>query len=96
MELETRSERLRILTEVDDAVSALQTAEQRYQAAQQELQLATTLERGERDRFALGDSTLFLVNQRERATAEAANKVIELQAEFEQAKAAFRAAAGQF
>lgn len=96
LELETRSERLRILTEVDDAVSALQTAEQRYQAAQQELQLAITLERGERDRFALGDSTLFLVNQRERATAEAATKVIEVQAEFEQAKAAFRAAAGQF
>jgi hypothetical protein len=38
----------------------------------------------------------FLVNQRERATAEARIKLIEIQAEYEQAVAAFRAATVQF
>lgn len=96
LNLEEQNERQRIVTEVDDAVSAMTTAQERYLAAEQEFQLAKALERGERDRFALGDSTLFLVNQRERATAEAANKVIEIQAEYEQAMAAFRAATVQF
>jgi outer membrane protein len=58
--------------------------------------LARQLEEGERARFDLGDSTLFLVNQRERATAEARVKLIEIQAEYEQSVAAYRAATVQF
>ena len=89
---EEKLQRQRIVIEVQDAASAVNTAQQRHEAATQELLLAQALEQGERDRFALGDSTLFLVNQRERASAEAAVKVIEIYAEYEQAMTAFRAA----
>jgi outer membrane protein len=94
--LDLLNERQRITTEVLDAVSAINTTYDRYLAAQAEVQLAIRLEEGEREKFRLGDSTLFLVNQRERATAEARVKLIEIQTEYEQAVAAFRAATVQF
>jgi outer membrane protein TolC len=90
------TERQRISTEVLDALSAINTAYGRYQAAEQEVVLAQRLEEGERTRFQLGDSTLFLVNQRERATAEARSKLIEIQAEYEQAVATFRTVTVQY
>lgn len=96
LELDLANERQRILTEVNDAVSAINTTYDRFRAAEEEVRLARLLEEGERTRFSLGDSTLFLVNQRERATAEARVKLIEIQAEYEQAVAAFRAATVQF
>ncbi len=96
LSLDLQLERQRVLTEVDDAVSAVNLAVSRYQAAIAEVELARQLEQGERDRFALGDSTLFLVNQRERATAEAATKVINLRAEYEQALAYYQAATAQY
>ena len=94
--LDVANERQRITTEVLDAISAINTATSRYLATLAEVNLARQLEEGERTRFELGDSTLFLVNQRERATAEARIKLIEIQAEYEQAVAAFRAATVQF
>jgi outer membrane protein len=94
--LDLINERQRITTEVVDAISAINTAYERYRAAQQEVDLAARLEEGERTRFALGDSTLFLVNQRERATAEARVKLIEVKAEYEQAVATFRTVTAQF
>jgi outer membrane protein TolC len=94
--LEETNQRQQISNEVFDAVSAINTTWERYQAARRELEFAIVLERGETQRFLLGDSTLFLVNQRERATAEARNKVIDTQAEYEQARALFRAATVQW
>lgn len=94
--LDLANERQRITTEVLDAVSAINTTYDRYRAAQIEVELAIKLEEGEREKFRLGDSTLFLVNQRERATAEARVKLIEIQAEYEQAVATFKAATVQF
>lgn len=94
--LDLINERQRITTEVFDAISAINTAYDRYRATQQEIDLAVRLEEGERTRFALGDSTLFLVNQRERATAEARVKLIETQAEYEQAVAIFRTVTVQY
>lgn len=94
--LDLVNERQRISTEVFDAISAINTAYDRYRATQQEVELAARLEEGERTRFALGDSTLFLVNQRERATAEARVKLIEVQAEYEQAVATFRTVTMQY
>jgi outer membrane protein len=90
------NERQRITVEVLDALNAINTAYDRYRAAAQEVDLAERLEEGERTKFQLGDSTLFLVNQRERSTAEARMKLIEIQAEYEQAAATFRAATAQF
>lgn len=91
IEADTRLERQRIQVQVDDTISAVNQSLRRYEAASQELALAQRLEQAERDRFDLGDSTLFLVNQRERATAEAAVKTISISAEYQQALAAFRA-----
>lgn len=96
LDFELTLERQRITTEVLDAISAINTSYDRYRAALQEVELAQRLEEGERTRFALGDGTLFLVNQRERATAEARVKLIEIQAEYEQAVAAFRAITVQY
>ena len=71
--------------EVDDAWSAIQAAVDRFQATYAEVLLAKQLEDGEHKRFAAGDSTLFLVNQRERATAEAIGRLIDIQLEYQQA-----------
>lgn len=83
-----------IRTEVEDAVSAVNTSADRVAAAVEELALARRLEQAERDRFDLGEGTLFLLNQRERGTAEAAVRWIDVLAEHQQALAALRAAAG--
>jgi outer membrane protein len=96
LDLDLLNQRQNIVVEVNDAFNAINTTYERYVAAETEVQLARQLEVGERTRFNLGDSTLFLVNQRERATAEAENKLIEIRAEYEQAVAAFRAASGSF
>ncbi|MES2463580.1 MAG: TolC family protein, partial [Armatimonadota bacterium] len=84
--------RRQVALEVEDAASAVNTAEERYRAAVQEVDLAVRLEEGERIRFRAGDSTLFLVNQRERSTAEARARLIDVMAEYQQAIAAFKAA----
>jgi outer membrane protein TolC len=86
----------RISVEVKDLANAVNTAYGRFLLAEKELELARVLEEGERRKFALGDSTLFLVNQRERASAEAEIKVIDIRAEYEQALAAFRVATVEY
>lgn len=96
LQLETRLERARIATNIRDQASAVNAAHDRYLLAMQELELARVLETGERSRYNLGDSTLFLVNQRERAAAEAAAKIVDILAEYEQALASFKTATLQF
>ncbi len=81
-----------VLLEVDDAWSAINASVERYLATDAEVTLAKRLEDGERKRFAEGDSTLFLVNQRERATAEALGRLIDIQLEYQQALIALDAA----
>ncbi len=81
-----------IQTEVDDAANAVELARLRYTVAEEEVTLAERLESAERRKFELGDGTLFLVNQRERATAEARARLIDVQTEYQQSFAAFRAA----
>jgi outer membrane protein TolC len=89
-----RALKLRIVNEVRDAASALETDAQRLDAARQEASLASELERAERAAFELGDSTLFPVNQRERAAAEAATRSIEVRCDYEVSRIAFLAAQG--
>ncbi len=81
--------------EVDDAVSAVNLGVERYEAAVSELDLARQVESRERDRLRLGDGTLFLLNQRERATAEAAGRVIDTRAEYFQAVLSLQVASAQ-
>lgn len=95
LELDERNERLRIATEVSDALAQINAGYGRFIAAQEELQLAHTVERGERTRFEAGDSTLFLLNQRERATAEAEIKLVEVETDYRQAVVAFNGVSGR-
>lgn len=95
LQQEEQLQRQQIEIEVETAFANVNQTYLRYRAAVQEVEAARALEKGERDRLALGEGTLFLVNQRERATAEAQIKVISIQAEHEQAVIAYRAATAQ-
>jgi outer membrane protein TolC len=81
-----------IEVELEDAANAMRRAHERYQAAQLRYQKTKQVEEGEIKLFTGGLGTLFLVNQREQATAEALSLLIDIQVEYEQARAAFRAA----
>lgn len=83
------AERQRITAEIDDVVSAINTSFDKYSALAAEVDKAKSVESGEKLRFAAGDSTLFLVNQRERATAEAQFRLIDAHVEYLQALTAF-------
>lgn len=95
VDLDWQIARQNISTEVITAAQSVNATHDRYLLAVQELNLARSLEQGERTRFSVGDSTLFLVNQRERATAEAEIKLIEIQTEYEQSLASFKIASMQ-
>ena len=68
---------------------------QRYQAAKEAYDLALQLEEGEQTRLEYGDSTLFVLNQRERFSAQAKIKMIEAQADFQQSLVRMLAVTGQ-
>ncbi|CAN5152863.1 TolC family protein [soil metagenome] len=95
LNFDEKTEKFRIQTEVDDTVSAINTSWERYVATSSEVQKAQEVEAGERLRFAAGDSTVFLVNQRERTTAEAKIRLLEIHVEYLQALAAFKAVSCQ-
>jgi outer membrane protein TolC len=79
-----------ILIEVDDSISNINRAYERFVQAQEALRNNIRLEQGERDKFREGDSTLFLINQRERARADSANRVIDARADWEQARSLYQ------
>ncbi|MFN8615416.1 MAG: TolC family protein [Vampirovibrionales bacterium] len=85
----------RIFVDVADAISAMQAAYERYEAAEQEWDLAKQLQAGEQTRFQLGDSTLFLVNQRERAATEASMTLIDAWVDYQAAVSQYQAVTGQ-
>lgn len=66
----------KVRTEVQDSVSEVIASAKRVDVARKEVELARKLERLERDRFSLGDSTLLIVNIREQTSAEAAVREI--------------------
>ena len=63
---------------------ALKTFKQQIVVITHELSLAKQVEQAEVERFYQGDSTLFLVNQREQATMQALINQIEVQASLQQ------------
>jgi outer membrane protein, heavy metal efflux system len=91
---QTRFARDRIVADVRDARSALDTARQRVDVARREVSLAGELERAERSRFELGDSTLLIVNLREQASADAALREVDALLDYQRAIAAQQAAVG--
>lgn len=83
-----------IRADVQDALSAVRAARGVLDAVAAETTLARELEQLERDRFALGDSTQFLVNLRELATADAAVREVRARADVQKARVALDAALG--
>lgn len=71
----------RVLLEVQDAASQVEASGKRLDRAQEVYRLAQELEKAERLKFQFGDSSLFLVNTRERSTVAAALKVLEIKNE---------------
>jgi outer membrane protein len=89
--LDEKFERQRIEMEVADVASAINTTCDKYNAAVLEVKKAKEVEQGERLRFGVGDSTVFLVNQRERFSAEAELRMVETHVEYLQAISALKA-----
>jgi outer membrane protein TolC len=85
----------RVRADVQDALSAVAAARDVAQAVREELDVARELEGLERDRFALGDSTQFMVNLRELATADAALREARALADLQKALVQVEAATGR-
>ena len=80
--------------DVVSAAVALRRAAERDGLAAEQARLARALRRAEVRRFELGEGTLFLVNQRETALAEAQLREAEARADLLQAEATFEWATG--
>jgi|GEM_PF-254000 len=74
-----------LLADVEQSLLELEQYYTVYQASLQEWQATQALEKGERTKFALGDSTLFVVNIRERETALAFRSVVDAEMNYHQA-----------
>lgn len=88
---EELAEKQRIVAEVMTAAAAINAAHQRYQAVLVQTEKANEVYLGEQKRFSFGDSTVFLVTQRERQLFEARVNLINTQVEYLQALARMRA-----
>jgi outer membrane protein TolC len=82
-------QRDQVTAEVRDAASAVRAAYERSQVLTSELEVTRQVEAAERLRFELGDSTLFVLNLREQATAEAAVREANALADYFRAYAAY-------
>ncbi|MEM6647230.1 MAG: TolC family protein, partial [Bacteroidota bacterium] len=83
-----------VRADVEAVLVALEQSRQRVVVAERRVALAERLQAAEQRRFELGESTLFLVNQREQAFAEAREERVAAQVEVLLADAAFRWATG--
>ena len=83
-----------VVVDVDNALSAIERAKQRIAASFQALQLARTLEEGERFRLSLGATSVLFVNLRERNAVDAENQWLRAQADFQKSLALYQWAIG--
>ncbi|MER3422124.1 MAG: TolC family protein, partial [Nitrospiraceae bacterium] len=83
-----------VLVDIDNALSAIERAKQRIEAAGQSLKLAKTLEEGERFRFSLGATSVLFVNLRERNAVDSEAQWIRAQADYQKALAFYQWAIG--
>ncbi len=77
LEWELRFSREEIEIELQNLVTVLQAAQQRVALVRAQVKVALELETAERERFALGATTLLVLNLREQARADAMNEEIE-------------------
>lgn len=85
----------RVRADVQDALSAVRATRAVLEVVSEELAVARELESLERDRFDLGDSTQFLVNLRELATADAALREARALADYQKALVSVDSATGR-
>ena len=83
-----------VVVDVDNALSAMERAKERMEAAAQSLRLAKTLEEGERFRFSLGATSVLFVNLRERNSVDSEIQVIRAKADYHKAQALYQWAIG--
>ena len=83
-----------VMVDVDNALSAIERAKGRIEAAVESLRLAKTLEEGERFRFSLGATSVLFVNLRERNTVDSEGQVIRAKADYQKALALYQWAIG--
>lgn len=83
-----------VVIDVDNALSAIERAKERMEAAVQSLRLAKTLEEGERFRFGLGATSVLFVNLRERNSVDSEAQVIRAKADYQKAQALYQWAIG--
>jgi hypothetical protein len=80
---------------VRDAASAVSATARRAEAAGRERAIAERLALAEAERLRLGEGSLFLVNLREQAAAEAAVREADALGEHQRARAQYEAAVGR-
>jgi len=85
-----------IFLDIENAYSQIATSYDRFVFSQKEYALAQKLEEGERLRFELGDSTLFLLIQRERMTIESRIDMIKALGDYNYALVNFDIAQAKF
>lgn len=84
-----RFTRDQVSAEVRDAAGAVKAAHERALLAAREVTVALDLADAERERFRLGDSTLFLVNLREQAAVDAELRLVGANLEYARALAIY-------
>ncbi|MBX9568252.1 MAG: TolC family protein [Candidatus Obscuribacterales bacterium] len=89
------AEEQRIRNEVYDAISAINLSYQRFAALERQVEKANLVYLGERERLQAGDSTVFLVTERERQLNEARMRTIDAQVEYHNGLLALRAITAQ-
>jgi outer membrane protein TolC len=82
LEKDRQAEEQRIRNEVLDAISAINLAYKRFLAVELQVSKAEQVYLGEREKFQLGDSTVFLIAERERQLNEAKVRVIDAEVEY--------------
>jgi outer membrane protein TolC len=81
-----------VITEVRDAASALKAAFEGARVLRDEVAATQQVEDAERTRYQLGESTLFILNQRELQTADAAVREASALADYYRARALYEQA----
>lgn len=88
-------QRDKIAADVRDSLLAVQLAYDRVNLLRQEVDVAKELQVLEKDRFDLGDSTLFLVNLREQATFDAEVRAVSALEDYFRSWASYQAATAE-
>ncbi|MBA3858265.1 MAG: hypothetical protein C0507_15280 [Cyanobacteria bacterium PR.3.49] len=88
---EETAERQRLVAEVMNAAATLNASYEKYLAVAKQVEKSEAVYTGEKKRFNFGDSTVFLVTQRERQLFDARIKLVDAQVEYLQASSRMQA-----